>query len=54
MPLHEACKPWASSAPGTVVRTVCGRAQSHAVGPTQKIAVNLDANPPVWRQRPGI
>ncbi|KAM6476063.1 hypothetical protein HDV62DRAFT_384617 [Trichoderma sp. SZMC 28011] len=33
-----------SPVPGTVC--VCEHAQSHAVGPTQKIAVNLGANPP--------
>lgn len=39
-----------SSAPGTVC--VCERAQSHVVGPTQKIAVNLGANSPVYWQPP--
>lgn len=41
-----------SPVPGTVCVLVCEHAQSHAVGPTQKIAVNLGANPPVWQQGP--
>ncbi|KAL7798417.1 hypothetical protein V8C37DRAFT_201968 [Trichoderma ceciliae] len=44
--LHEACNPWASSA--ALCAYVDVPKAMHAVGPTQKIAVNLDVNPPVW------
>ncbi|KAL6698745.1 hypothetical protein J3F84DRAFT_233347 [Trichoderma pleuroticola] len=45
--LHKHVSREQSPAPGTVC--VCEHAQSHVVGPAQKIAVNLAANPPVWR-----